>query len=99
MEEEYEYLEIDISRQQTSTICLKVPKGWRPNCKKGRAFILEEAQKMSNYDWDSDGWELTLEQEGLKICSEKEAIGWDFLDVTDRLPKKEVKDENQLDLL
>lgn len=70
---EFEYLRVEVTREQATEIYLKVPIGWRPV---GRAHrVLGRAAKATTErsDWDDFGWEHTVTLQTYSVIDKKEA--------------------------
>lgn len=77
-EQTHKYLQVEITRMQGTLVFLKVPKDFDS---KARGFkeILKAAavETCDEYDWDSHGWEDTVEWQSIKEAPEAEAQKYD----------------------
>lgn len=80
--EEYEYLEVDVTKVLFSTVYLKVPKGFDRNLLK-LTKILTRAAKETCDKSDWDGWSEDVEVGDIKETSEKYATVYRVYDVSD----------------
>lgn len=75
---EYKYVELEITKNPTAIIYLKVPKhyDWGDILKKGRHAIQREGDLVGSYDWDDIGCEY--EVQSIKEVTEEEATEYPF---------------------
>jgi len=79
---DFKYLQVEVTRQQTSFVTLKVPYDY-DNKLIRRGLILGEACKKTllDSDWDDYGWELDVDCLSIKEVTEAEATIYEVFEV------------------
>lgn len=78
----FKYLEVEVSRQQGTTVYLKVPREFDNKRLWRESKLLEKAchDTVREYDWD-DPWESDVNCEGVREVDEKEASQFEIYEV------------------
>ena len=71
--DDFEFLSVEISRKQYTTIYLKVPIGWRPKGRDYKLLAKAAEETTERYDWDECAWPHTVEMESFAVCDKNEA--------------------------
>ena len=79
----FKYLEIEVTRTESSTVYLKVPQDFDRKSITRKSDILAKACKktLSDYDWDHYGWEQDIECQSVKEVSENDATAYNVYEV------------------
>ena len=80
------YLEIEVTRSQTSIVYIRVPGNFdtmKLSREHGVDSIISKAcqKTLSEYDWDSTGWEYDVEYQSGKEVSEQLAAAYEVYEV------------------
>jgi len=76
----FKYLEIAVTRTESSTIYLKVPRTFdTKDIKRRRTDILANACKetLTDFDWDKTGWEIDITCQSIKEVPEEIATQYE----------------------
>lgn len=57
-------LRVGITRREGTELYIEAPKGWRPD--EHPDVLVAAAKQVPDFDWDSYGWEKTIEVEGVQ---------------------------------
>jgi hypothetical protein len=71
--DQYEYLEVEVTRTQGTTVMMRVPKGFDRKNLKGDLLAKACKDTVEDYEWDSYGWEGTVEWQAIKSIPKEEA--------------------------
>ena len=80
---EFKYLEVEVTREQCTTVYLKVPQNFDIKSLRRDHKHLSKACKetTSESDWNDFGWELDVSCNSIKEVSEKEATMYEVYEV------------------
>jgi hypothetical protein len=78
---EYEYIQVQVIRSESTDLYLKVPKGWRPSGRNRKLLGVAAKETTSDFDWDNFGWENDIDVQGYKPVDAKEAELYKVFDV------------------
>lgn len=87
MDGEFEYLRLEIVRNESTDLYLKVPKGWRPKGKDYKLVGKAAKETVSDYDWDNYGRENNVEIQSCVSVEADEAELYTIFDISPHLPK------------
>ena len=85
MNEEHEYIRVEVSRKEYTELYIKVPKGWRPNF--GHRGIITKAIAETRWysDWDNEGWEDTVKVNWYEPVEKSKADRHGWFDATSEI--------------
>lgn len=78
---EYEYIRVEVTREQSTEIYMKVPKDWRPIGRNIHAVSRAAKETTLDGDWDDFGWEQTVGVLSCGVVDEKEAMHYPVYEV------------------
>lgn len=81
-EAEYKYVEIEVTRTESTSVFLKVPKDWRYEWQRDKNMLVKAVKEtVDTYDWDNYGWEHRIEVQSQSTVSEDVANDYTVFDV------------------
>lgn len=81
-ETEYKYVELEITRTESTSVFLKVPKDWQFEERRDKKMLVKAVKEtVDTYDWDNYGWEHRIEVESQRTVSEDDANDYTVFDV------------------
>lgn len=72
MNKETEYLMVEVSRKQFATLCMQVPKGWRPGSGDTEILAKACADTLMRWDWDNHPLKETVAAESVRVVEPAE---------------------------
>jgi hypothetical protein len=80
--QEFEYIEVEVSRSEVTSVFLKVPKGWKPSGKDYKLIGRAAKETTEDSDWDKWLWEQNVDIIRCKPATEKDALSYSVFDAT-----------------
>lgn len=78
----YKYVELAITRTESTSVFLKVPKDWKYEYQRDKKMLVKAVKEtVGTYDWDNYGWEHSMEVESQCTVSEDVAYDYKVFDV------------------
>ena len=94
VEQDFEYLCVEVTRTETTDIFLKVPKGWKPTGRDSKMLGRAAKETTEDSDWDNYRWEDTVEAQGHKAVDADEAELYKVYDAVADLAKRAAPTEH-----
>lgn len=85
--QEFEYIEVKVSRSEVTSVFLKVPKGWKPQGKDYKLIGRAAKETTEDCDWDNWLWEQNVDIISVKPATEGEALSYSVFDAIPHLKK------------
>lgn len=83
---DWEYIRVEVTRTESTSLYLKVPKGWRPSGIYRELMGHAAKETTTKADWDNSGWESSVEAQGHKLVDAEEAEQYQVFDLLPLMP-------------